>query len=219
MARQQKTIRWIAKPLLFACCMVPASLLLWGVFQDQLGANPIESITHTTGDWALRFLLLTLAISPLRRVSGWTVLLRFRRMLGLFAFFYAMLHLLTWLLLDQTLRWEAILEDIGKRPYITLGFAAFLLLVPLALTSTRGMMRRLGRGWARLHRLVYPAAILVVLHYLWLVKADYLQPGLYAALLAVLLLARVRFPRRSATGGGRVRSVAGASRARATRPS
>jgi sulfoxide reductase heme-binding subunit YedZ len=163
--------------------------------RDALGANPIQAITHRTGDWALRFLLLTLCITPLRRLSGWVWLLRFRRQLGLFAFFYASLHLLTWVWLDQVWVWSAMLEDIAKRPYVTLGMGAFALLVPLALTSTRAMMRRLGRHWQTLHRAVYAIGLLVVLHFLLLTKADYLEPALYGLVLAVLLLARVPWER------------------------
>jgi sulfoxide reductase heme-binding subunit YedZ len=149
-------------------------------------------VTNVTGLWGLRFLLLTLAISPLRRVSGWNWLQRFRRMLGLFVFFYISLHFLTWVWLDQQLDWSKIAADIVKRPYVTLGFTAWLLLVPLAATSTRGMMRRLGRRWQRLHRLVYVAGVLGVLHFIWLVKADLLQPLIYASLLLILLAVRWR---------------------------
>lgn len=181
------------KPLVFLLCLLPLALLLWDGFHDALGANPIETITHRTGDWALRLLLVTLAVSPARRLLSWGWALRLRRMLGLFAFFYASLHFLTWLVLDQFFDWEAILKDIAKRPYITVGFSAYVLLIPLAVTSTKGMMRRLGRRWVQLHRLVYLIAVLGVLHYLWLVKADYLQPVIYALVLAVLLGLRLRW--------------------------
>jgi len=183
--------RYLFKPLLFLACLVPVGLLALGVWQQDLGANPVETVEHTTGDWTLRLLLLTLAITPLRRFTGQTALLRFRRMLGLYAFFYGVLHFLTWLWLDQGLRWEEILADVVKRPYITVGFTALLLMLPLAATSTRGMMRRLGRRWKTLHRLVYLVAGLGVLHYLWLVKADWLEPALYGVVLALLLLARL----------------------------
>ncbi|HHI77041.1 MAG TPA: sulfoxide reductase heme-binding subunit YedZ, partial [Gammaproteobacteria bacterium] len=149
--------------------------------------------TFVTGDWALRLLLATLAMTPLRRLLHAAWPLRLRRMLGLYAFFYASLHFLIWLVLDQELRWDAILADIAKRPYVTVGFTAWLLMLPLALTSTRAAMRRLGRRWARLHRLVYPTAVLGVLHYLWLVKVDITEPLIYGAILAVLLLARLRW--------------------------
>jgi sulfoxide reductase heme-binding subunit YedZ len=175
----------------FVLGLVPFALLLHGALNDGLGANPIETLTHGTGDWALRFLLITLAVTPLRRLSGWTLLQRFRRMLGLFAFFYACLHFTVWFWLDQSLSLNAMFEDVVKRPYITVGFLAFVLLIPLAVTSTRGMMRRLGRNWQRLHRLVYPISILAVLHYVWLVKADWAEPALYGAILSVLLLSRL----------------------------
>ena len=157
-----------------------------------LGANPLERVTDVTGQWGLRLLLITLAISPLRRLTGWTWLHRFRRMLGLFAFFYVSMHLLTWIWLDQGLSWGNIAADIAKRPYVTVGFVAWVLLVPLAVTSTRAMMRRLGHRWQRLHRLVYLCALLGLLHYFWLVKADLLQPMIYAGLLAALLAVRWR---------------------------
>lgn len=181
----------LLKPLVFMACLAPFGGLLLGIYEGDLGPNPLETVTHTTGDWALRLLLITLAMTPLRRLlhSPWP--LRLRRMLGLFAFFYACLHFLIWLVLDQELRWAAIVVDIGKRPYVTVGFAAWLLLLPLALTSTRRAMRRLGRRWSRLHRLIYPAAALAVLHYLWLVKADLRDPLLYAVAFLGLMLARV----------------------------
>lgn len=179
------------KPLIFVACLLPLALMVWDGFHDALGANPIETLSHRTGDWTLRFLLLTLSMTPLRRWLGWAGALRLRRMLGLFTFFYACLHFLTWLVLDQFFDWEEILKDIAKRPYITLGFLAFLLLIPLAITSTRGMMRRLGRRWGQLHRLVYPIAILGVAHYWWLVKADNLQPVLYALVLSLLFALRM----------------------------
>lgn len=195
-------LRFVAKPLLFVACLVPLGLLVLGGLQGDLGANPLERVTHVTGDWGLRLLLITLAITPLRRLSGWTRLLRLRRMLGLFAFFYVSLHFLTWVWLDQELVWSAIVADIAKRPYVTVGFSAWLLLVPLAATSTRGIMRRLGRNWQRLHRLVYGAAVLGVLHYIWLVKADLLQPLIYAAMLAILLAVRWRPHWLDRLGGG-----------------
>lgn len=175
---------------MFAACSSPALLLAWRAWGERLGSNPVEALSHASGDWALRLLLLTLAVTPLRRVSGWAPLSRLRRMLGLFAVFYALLHFSVWLLLDQGLIWELILDDLTKRPYIILGASALLLLMPLALTSTRGWMRRLGPNWERLHRLVYLAALLGVAHYLWLVKADYREPLVYAGVLAVLLAMR-----------------------------
>jgi sulfoxide reductase heme-binding subunit YedZ len=185
-------LRWVVKPLVFLACLIPFLLLLRGVLDGDLGANPLERVTDVTGQWGLRFLLLTLAITPLRRLTGWTWLLRFRRMLGLFVFFYITLHFLTWVWLDQELSWGNILADIVKRPYVTVGFSAWLLLLPLAATSTRGMMRRLGRKWQRLHRAVYAIGVLAILHYIWLVKADLLEPLIYAAVLILLLVVRWR---------------------------
>lgn len=209
--RRRGELHGSIKPTVFALCLLPAGWLLWDALTGGLGVNPIEEITHRTGDWALKLLLLTLAVTPLRRISGWSALLRLRRMLGLFAFFYALLHFATWLVLDQFFDWQAILADIAKRPYITLGFSAFLLLVPLAVTSTDGMLRRLGRNWLRLHRLIYPAAVLAVAHFWWLVKADLLEPAVYAGLLALLLVLRLppisrRLARRGPTSA---RPVAG----------
>ncbi|WP_028453700.1 sulfite oxidase heme-binding subunit YedZ [Chitinilyticum aquatile] len=181
--------RWV-KPLLFVLCLLPLARMVWLVLQ-AVPVNPVEFITRSTGTWALVGLCLSLAISPLRRITGYGALLRVRRMVGLFAFFYAALHLLTYLWLDQFFDWAAILRDVLKRPFVTLGFAAFLLLLPLAVTSTDGWIRRLRRNWGRLHRLVYPAAVLAVLHYLWLVKRDLTEPLLYAAVLAVLLGVRI----------------------------
>ncbi len=175
------------KPLVFCVSLLPLVWLCWLAWQDRLGANPVETLSHRTGDWSLRFLLLTLAVTPLRRLSGWNWLLKFRRMLGLFAFFYVCLHLGVYLIFDQFFDPSAILEDIAKRPYITVGFAGFLLLIPLAATSTNGMIKRLGRNWQRLHRLVYLIAVLGVVHYWWLVKADISEPLLYAGLLTMLL--------------------------------
>jgi len=180
------------KPLVFALCLLPALLLVWWAFAGGLGANPIEAITHHTGDWTLRFLLITLAVTPVRRLTGWNPVIRFRRMLGLFAFFYAALHLLTYVWLDQFFSWPAIVKDVVKRPFITVGFTAFVVLVPLAATSTAGMIRRLGgRAWRRLHRLIYLAAVAGVVHYWWLVKADIRRPMRYGLVLAVLLSLRL----------------------------
>jgi len=188
----EQWLRFGAKPLVFLACLIPFGLLLKGAIEGDLGANPLERVTDVTGQWGLRFLLLTLALTPLRRLTGWTRLLRFRRMLGLFVFFYITLHFLTWVWLDQELSWGNILADIVKRPYVTVGFSAWLLLLPLAATSTRGMMRRLGRNWQRLHRAIYVIGVLGVLHYIWLVKADLLEPLIYASLLVLLLLVRWR---------------------------
>jgi len=185
-------LRFGLKPLVFLACLIPFGLLLFGAIEGDLGANPLERVTDVTGQWGLRFLLLTLAITPLRRLTGWRGLLRFRRMIGLFVFFYITMHFLTWVWLDQELSWGNILADIIKRPYVTVGFSAWLLLLPLAATSTRGMMRRLGRNWARLHRLIYAIGVLAVLHYIWLVKADLLEPLIYTGLLVLLLAVRWR---------------------------
>lgn len=182
------------KILLFLACLMPLARLLWLGFHDGLGANPIEFITRSTGTWTLTFLLITLAITPLRRLSGWQWPIRLRRMLGLFAFFYACLHFTTYLWLDQFFDLSAIYQDIFKRPFITVGFSSFLLLIPLAATSTQAMLRRLGgRNWQRLHRLVYLVAIGGVAHYWWLVKKDVTQPAIYAAVLALLLGYRLWF--------------------------
>jgi sulfoxide reductase heme-binding subunit YedZ len=171
--------------------LLPFGWLAWRVWNDALGADPVQEITHFTGDWTLRLLLAALAVTPLRRVTGWTVLARFRRLVGLYAFFYACLHFATYLVLDLGGYWAQILEDVVKRPYMMVGFSAWVLLLSLALTSTQASVRWLGRRWAQLHKVVYAAGVLGVLHYLWLVKADLREPLLYAAILAVLLVARV----------------------------
>ena len=175
------------KPLLFLLLMLPAAALT----VMDLGANPVESITHWTGDWALRLLLVTLAITPLRRLTGWSELIRLRRMLGLYTYFYASLHAMTYFVLDRELQLSGLWQDVLERPYITVGFFVLMLLTPLAVTSTDAMMRRLGRNWRRLHRLVYPAAAGAVVHYLWLVKADLREPLIYGGLLILLMLARL----------------------------
>jgi methionine sulfoxide reductase heme-binding subunit len=191
-----------SKPLAFALCLLPLALLIRDAVYDDLGTDPVAQLEHRTGLWALRLLLATLAITPLRRLSGRAEPVRYRRMLGLFAFFYACVHLTVYLVVDLGGYWSQLLTEIAKRPYMTVGFSAWLLLLPLAATSTRAMMRRLGRHWQRLHRLVYPAALLAVLHFLWLVKADHREPLLYLAALAVLMLLRVR--KAMLTGGSRV---------------
>jgi len=185
------TTRWLKIPV-FVLCLVPALLLVWKAANGDLGANPIEFVTHWTGDWAIRFLCITLAITPVRRLLGLPDLIRFRRMLGLFAFFYASLHFLTWLVLDQFFDWNAMVKDVVKRPFITAGFTAFLLLMPLAVTSTAGWIRRLGgRRWQMLHRLIYVSACIAVVHYYWLVKSDIRLPLLYGAIITVLLAFRL----------------------------
>lgn len=182
----------LAKTVVWILALVPAAVLIWKGFRQELGPNPIEYITHATGDWTLRLLLITLAISPLRKILRFPQLIRFRRLLGLFAFFYGFLHFLTYILLDQFLNFPAMLQDIGKRPFITAGFTSFLLLLPLAATSTAGWIRRLGgKRWQQLHRAIYLSAALGVLHYYWLVKSDIRMPVFYGAILAALLSARL----------------------------
>jgi sulfoxide reductase heme-binding subunit YedZ len=181
-------IRWINKPILFITALLPLAFLIYRALTNDLGANPIETINRYTGDWVLRFLLITLAVTPLRRLTGWNGLLRYRRMLGLFAFFYACVHFLSWAWLDQYFVLADIIQDVTKRPYITVGFASFLMLIPLALTSTNAMIRRLGaKRWQQLHRLVYLIGIGGVVHFLWLVKSDIREPLVYGAVLALLL--------------------------------
>jgi sulfoxide reductase heme-binding subunit YedZ len=180
------------KAALFLASLYPLLRLFWLAYADRLGANPIEFITRSLGTWTLVFLLITLSITPMRNLSGWPALIRLRRMAGLFAFFYALLHFITYLWLDQFFDLEAIYRDVIKRPFITLGFAAFVLMIPLAITSTNAMMKKLGgKRWQILHRLVYAVAIFAVLHYWWLVKKDITQPLIYAAVLAVLLAYRL----------------------------
>jgi sulfoxide reductase heme-binding subunit YedZ len=181
-----------AKVVIFLLCLVPAGLLVWRATHAGLGANPVEFITHATGDWTLRFLVLTLSVTPVRKVLGRPQLVRFRRMLGLFAFFYGCLHFLTYIWLDQSLDVEAMLRDVAKRPFITMGFTAFVLMIPLALTSTVGWIRRLGgRRWQALHRLIYVSGVAAVVHYYWLVKSDVRLPVFYGAIVGMLLLWRV----------------------------
>ena len=184
-----RQIRFLWKPLLFVACLIPLAHLLGDIFDitGTLGANPIEEIQDRCGQWGLRFILVTLTVTPLRQITGWNWLIRFRRMLGLFAFFYVLTHFLTWLILDQRLLLSAIGEDIFERPFITIGFSAFLILIALAATSTNGMRRRLGRRWQKLHYGVYAAGILGVWHYWWQVKLDTSDPMIYAVILAVLL--------------------------------
>ena len=183
----------LAKPVVFLLCLAPMVVLFFRAFTGGLSANPIDDITDVSGEWTLRFLLLGLAITPLRRLTGWNSLIRYRRMIGLFAFAYVCLHFFTYLVFDHFFDLAAVWDDVAKRRYITVGFTAFLLLIPLAVTSTTGWIRRLGgKRWAQLHRLVYVAAILGVVHFLWLVKGnDVREPLTYAAVLAVLLAARV----------------------------
>jgi len=186
-------IRFIWKPLVFLVCALPFALVVTDAFEitGQLGANPIEEIMDRFGNWSLRFILITLAVTPLRRLTGWNWLARFRRMLGLFTFFYVLMHFLTWLVLDQGLLMSAVFEDIAERPFITIGFTAFLLLTALAATSTNGIRRRMGRRWQTLHNVVYLIGVLGVWHYWWQVKKDITEPLIYALILAVLLGSRL----------------------------
>jgi sulfoxide reductase heme-binding subunit YedZ len=179
--------KWMKVPV-FALSLAPVGVLIRKGLHGDLGANPIEFITHATGDCTLRFLVFTLAITPLRRILAIPDLIRFRRMLGLFAFFYGVLHLTTYVWLDKFFDWREMLKDIAKRPFITAGFTAFLLMLPLALTSTAGWIRRLGGArWRALHRLIYASATAGVVHYYWLVKSDIRRPVFYGSLVALLL--------------------------------
>jgi len=181
------------RPLIFTLSLIPFAILIYNAFTDQLTANPIEYITHFTGEWTLYFLLITLSITPLRTLTGLNSVIRYRRMLGLFAFFYACLHFSTYFVLDQFFDFTAILEDIVKRPYITVGFAAFMLLIPLALTSTRNMVIKLGQRWRQLHSLIYLITGLGLLHYYWLVKADTRLPIALVIVFTCLLLLRLKW--------------------------
>lgn len=195
--------RWLLKPVVFLLCLLPSLLLALGLIRSDLGFNPVELLTHETGQWGLRFLLITLSITPIRMITRMAWLTRFRRMLGLFAFYYALLHFSVYFLWDQSLNIGYVIEDVLRRPYITLGFFALCLLIPLAVTSTNRIRRSLGRNWSRLHRLIYLITGLVVMHFIWLTKADYLEPGIYAAIFAVLMVIRFkiwdRLPTRKTT--------------------
>lgn len=180
------------KASVFLLALVPLVKLMCNAYRDELGANPIEKITHVTGYWTLTFLMIALSVTPIRLLLGWAWLVRFRRMLGLYAFFYGSLHFLTYLVLDQFFDWPAIVADIAKRPYITVGFPSFVLLIPLAMTSTDAMIRRLGgKRWKALHRLVYVIAMGGVVHFWWLVKKDVSEPMIFASLLALLFSVRI----------------------------
>jgi sulfoxide reductase heme-binding subunit YedZ len=186
-----KAIAWL-KISVFLLALIPFFKLGIAGYLDNLGANPIEKITHLTGYWTLSFLLITLTVTPLRRLTGWLWLMRLRRMLGLFAFFYGCLHFSTYLVLDQFFDWDNILKDIIKRPYITVGFAAFVLLIPLAITSNNRIIKLIGgKQWRLLHRIIYPIAIGGVVHYWWLVKKDITQPLIFSLLLSILLAVRL----------------------------
>jgi sulfoxide reductase heme-binding subunit YedZ len=205
-------IRFVWKPLVFTLCLVPAALIVGDAFEltGSLGPNPIEALQDHFGNWGLRFILIALAVTPLRHITGRNWLTRFRRMLGLFAFFYVLMHFLVWLILDQSLRLSAIAEDIVERPFITLGFVALLLLTAMAATSTAGMRRRLGRRWQQLHYGIYAVGILGVWHYWWQVKKDVSEPLISLLVLAVLLGYRLWHRYRQKR---RVPRVAGTARA------
>ena len=188
-----KKIR-VLKVLVFLLCLLPLGKLgleIFGLAGFGLGANPIEELIHRLGKWGLNFLLITLSVTPLRKWTGWNWLIRFRRMLGLFAFFYALMHFLAWFILDQGMLTAAILEDLIERPFIAIGFSAVLILTALAATSFTAVRRRMGKNWQTLHNMIYAAAILGVWHYWWQVKKDVTEPQIYAAILAVLLGARI----------------------------
>jgi sulfoxide reductase heme-binding subunit YedZ len=208
-----QAVRWVLKPAVFVAALAPVAWIIWAALTGNLTADPLKEITHETGDWTLRFLCLTLAVTPLRRLTGWNTVIRFRRMAGLFAFFYGTLHFLIYLIADRfaslvdfpggIVSWDtahrllaSVWEDISKRPYITVGFTALLLMLPLALTSTAGSIRRLGgKRWQALHRLVYASAVLGVVHYWWLVKADIRRPETYAVAVGLLLAFRLWWAR------------------------
>lgn len=184
-----------SKPFVFALCLLPLAWLIWDTLHEQLGTDPVAQLEHRSGDWTLRILLATLAITPLRLATHWHWLTRYRRMLGLFAFFYATIHLTIYLAVDLGGFWSQIFSEIAKKPYITVGFTAWLLMIPLAITSTKRMIRRLGPNWLRLHRLVYLIGLCGVLHFMWLVKSGnkiaVREPLIYLAILIVLLAVRV----------------------------
>ncbi len=181
------------KPILFTLCLLPFASLTFGIIQNDLGPNPVEAALHATGEWSLRLLLITLTMTPLRRMLGQPWPIQLRRILGLFTFFYASLHFTIWLWVDQAFSWANIINDITERPYITVGFMAWLLLLVLAGTSNHYSIKRLGKSWKSLHRAVYVAAIFGVLHFIWLVKADWLEPLIYALILTILLAIRLFF--------------------------
>ena len=197
----------LLKAAVFVACLIPAAALsyqTWLLYSGaggDLGVNPIETLTHRTGQWALRLLLATLAITPIRRITGWNAVIRFRRMLGLFAFFYALLHLSVWMVFDHYFTIQTMVEDIVKRPFITAGSVALLTMLPLALTSTKGSIRRLGRRWTQLHRLIYVSGVAAVLHFLWKEKVIIDETLMYAGILAVLLGIRVAFAIRKRAAG------------------
>ena len=194
-----KQISYLVKPTCFLLCLIPFGLLFWQAFSDGLGTNPVETLTHETGQWALRFLLITLSVTPLRKLLKLNWLIKLRRMLGLFVFFYAVLHFITYIWLDQFFDIKEILIDISKRPFITIGFVSFLLLIPLAVTSTNAMQRRLKKKWLTLHKLVYVIPVLVIIHFIWSLKADYSEPFTYALIFSTLMFLRVYYYRKKAS--------------------
>ena len=198
----------LIKPIAFALCLVPAGALVVRAFSGNLGVNPAETLQLQTGLWALRLLLVTLAITPLRRLTGWHRLIQYRRMLGLFAFAYATAHFLTYVVLDQFFAFDSMLKDVAKRPFITAGAVAFTAMIPLAITSTKGWIRRLGRQWQALHRLVYVSGIAASIHFIWKVKVAVGEPVYYAAILVVLLGARVWLRARRQRSPARVTATA-----------
>ena len=199
MLSSNKITSFIAKPVLFLLCLIPLAWLVWGALNETLGANPVETMTRETGEWTLRFLLITLMVTPARRILNLPWLIKLRRMLGLFVFFYAVMHLLTYVWFDQFFNVNEIIKDIIKRPFITVGFTAFILLIPLALTSNKAMIRRLKKNWVKLHQLIYMISVLAVLHFIWLVKADYKQPIIYTVILLLLLSYRAYHQRKKAS--------------------
>jgi sulfoxide reductase heme-binding subunit YedZ len=206
-----RQIRFVWKPLVFTACLLPFLLVVGDVFEltGSLGANPVEDIQDRFGIWALRFIVIALAVTPLRLLTGRNWLTRFRRPLGLFAFFYVLMHFLTWLFLDQGLLLSAIAEDIFERPFITIGFAALLILLAMAATSTAGMRRRLGKRWQTLHYGVYIVAILAVWHYWWQVKKDFTEPLIYGIIFAFLLSYRIWHFRQKARSKSTSQGIAG----------
>lgn len=191
----------LPKVLVFIAALLPAAYLTYGLLNDALGANPAEALQTQTGIWALRFLILTLAVTPVRRLTKWNGAIQYRRMLGLFTFFYAFLHLLAYAVLDRYFDFAGVWEDVAERPFITAGMVAFVLMIPLAVTSTRGWIRRLGRRWTLLHRLIYLSAIAAAVHYLWKVKIIAGSPVYYALIIAALLTFRVFWSLRSRRAG------------------
>ena len=201
-----------AKVLVFSLCFAPTLVLIWDSLTGGLSVNPIEDITHRTDDWALRFVLLTLALTPFRWLSGWNEVIRYRRMLGLFTFWYASLHFSTYIVFDHFFDVRSIADDVIERKYVTAGFFGFVLMLPLAVTSTQGWIRRLGKRWSVLHRLIYVAAVAGVVHFLWLVKLETSEPLIYAAVLSGLFLVRVVRRKLTRAGGHQVSSGGASAR-------